>query len=275
MPTKKIVVALLIILVAVGGFVAGLILLRDSQDIRQEAAVPDGTATVSIEPATANFDVGDSFTSSIFFNSANVPISGIAVRLKYPYSGTTPEIAVNTIDINSVLLSGGQWTCPVKSSSLVGTEVVIDIACANQSQSGFISNQQVKLADINFSVNTQPAVSPLTMRFDPAESIITRKSDGSDILLIPSSTGSYSVGATTQPTTPPTSPTPTGAQTLSPTPTSIMTITPSPTSAQTATPTASTTKGGETLPDAGMGYPAIIGTGFGILVMLGAFLLAF
>lgn len=281
MPAKKIVVALLIILVAVGGFVSGLMLLRDRQELREEAAVPGGTATVTIEPATGSFNVGDNFTSTIYFNPANVAISGVAVRLKYPYSGSSPAVVAETITINSALLSSGEWTCPIKNASQEASEVLIDISCVNQSQSGFVSNQQVKLADINFSVNSEPSVSPLTMRFDNAESIITRKSDGSDILLIPSSTGSYSIGGTSQqqPTSTPatTTVTPTTAQTTSPTPTARLTASPSPTGTLTATasPTLATTKGGDQLPDAGIGLPTMMGAGFGLLILLGALVFAF
>jgi len=52
MSAKKILAALVVIVVAIGGFVAGLILLRERQDLREEAAVPGGQATVSIEPAS-------------------------------------------------------------------------------------------------------------------------------------------------------------------------------------------------------------------------------
>lgn len=277
MPAKKIIIAVLIILVAVGGFVAGLVLLRNNQDIRDEAAVPGGTATVSLEPATASYDVGEEFTSSVFFNPANVAISGVAVRLRYPYSGSDPEVTVESITINNSLLSGGDWTCPVKSSSQEGTEVVIDIACGNQTEAGFISNQNVKLADIRFSVNSEPAADPLTIRFDSAESIITDKASGQDILLIPSSTGSYTIGQanvepTAAPTTADTSPTPTTTTTLTATPSPTGTVTA--TSTPSPTTTSSTTKGGEELPDAGFGNPTIMGAGFGLLILLGAIVLA-
>lgn len=272
MPVKKIIVAVLIILVAVGGFVAGLVLLQDNQELREEAAVPGGTATVSLEPATASYDVGDTFTSTVYFNPANVAISGVAVRLRYAYNGAQPEVHTDgsMITINNSLLSSGDWTCPVKTVSEEGTEVVIDIACGNQSESGFVSNQDVKLADIEFEVNSEPASDPLTIRFDSAESIITDKASGQDILLIPSSTGSYTIGATSGPTAT-TAPTQAAS---SPTPTTQLTVTPSPTGTISATPTKVVTKGGDELPDAGIGYPTMMGAGFGLLILMGAILLA-
>ena len=112
MPAKKVVVALLIILVAIGGFVAGLVLLRERQSLVEEAAVPTGTAEVSISPETGNFNVGDTINTSVYFNPANNTISGVAVRLTYPFSGATPEISVSSIQVNPSLLSSGDWTCP-------------------------------------------------------------------------------------------------------------------------------------------------------------------
>src|SRR3972149_3721645 len=138
MPAKKIVVALLIILVAVGGFVAGLVLLREKQTLTEEAAVPGGQAEVSITPETGDFNVGDTIRTSVFFNPANVPISGVAVRITYPFNGATPELSVTTIEVNPSLLSSGDWTCPTQNSKFEGTNVVVDIACGNTSSAGFV-----------------------------------------------------------------------------------------------------------------------------------------
>src|SRR3989344_4595789 len=271
MPAKKIIVALLIIIVAVGGFVAGLVLLRERQELREEASVPTGQAEVSISPETGDYEVGDTINSSIYFNPANIAISGVAVRLTYPFSGTTPEVSVSSIEANSTLLSSGDWTCPIQNSSLSGGNVVVDISCTNTSAFGFTANTATLLANLTLRVDRTPSVSPLVIRFDPAESIITRKTNNEDILLIPTSTGSYTVaGATTQISG---TPTPTTRVTGSPTPTTRLTGTVTPTRAvsATATPTG-TGKGG--LPDAGVSYPTYFGIGLGILVIIGAALLA-
>src|SRR3989344_6438172 len=240
MPAKKLLIAILIIIVAVGGFVAGLFLLQQRQEIREEAAVPGGQAEVSVSPATGNFNVGDTIDTSVSFNPANIAISGVAVRLSYPFSGATPEISVPSIQISSALTSSGDWTCPTQTSTQQGSNVVIDIACANTSASGFTANNDILLANVKLQINREPATQPLVMRFDPALSVITRKSDNQDILLIPTSTGSYTVGNFVEATSTPT---------LAPS----GTVTPSPkvTKTPTASPSGSTTKGGETLPEAG------------------------
>jgi hypothetical protein len=269
MTPRKIFVTVLIVLVAVGGFVAGLFLLGDKQEVREEAAVPGGQAKVSLKPETGNFNVGDTVNLEVYFNPANIPISGVAVRLKYPFTGTSPEVSVSSIEVNSSLLSSGFWTCPTQESTQSGEDVIINIACANTSSAGFTSNSDTLLANVALQVNRAPSVSPFVVRFDQVESVITRKTDTTDILLIPTSTGSYSIaGAGTQ-----ISPSPTNQVTAAPTTTITSTTTPTriPTATTTATP-----KGGteEQLPDAGVSYPTMFGLGLGVLVIIGAILLA-
>ena len=270
MPTKKILVALLIIAVAIGGFVAGLILLQEQQEIREEASTPTGTATVSLSPETGNFNVGDTINTNVYFDPKGVVINGVAVRLTYPFSGSTPEVTVSSIEVSSSLLSSGDWTCPTQDSSLSGDTVIIDVACANTSAAGFTANTDTLLANIRLNVTRTPQVSPFVIRFDNVNSVIYRKSDNKDILLVPTSTGSYTVAGSTQPT-----PTPVDVE-VTPMPTLTATATPtaSPTATLIATPTTVVSKGGE-LPDAGVSLPTVFGVSLGILVIVAAALLAF
>ncbi len=268
MPAKKIIVALLIIVVAVGGFVAGLYLLRQKQNIEEEAAVPGGQAEVSISPSSGNFDIGQTIDASVSFNPANIPISGVAVRITYPFTGSTPEVSVSSIQISTALTSTGDWTCPTQTNSAQSGNVVIDIACANTSANGFTANTDTLLANVKLQVNKQPASQPLVLRFDSALSVITRKSDNQDILLIPTSTGSYTVGTVAEVTN---TPAPTAAVTTA----VSVTRTPTPRLSVTAAPTA--TGSGTTtdqLPDAGVSYPTVLGVGLGIMVIVGSMLLA-
>ena len=274
MTTRKILVALLIILVAISGFVAGLYLLRQRQELREEAAVPTGQAKVALKPESGNYNVGDEIPLQIYFNTANIPISGIAVRVKYPYSGSTPEVSVVTdsITINSTLLSTGDWDCPTKTSSEQSGNVYIDIACVLPgSATGYTNNTDTLLGEVKLKVNRATAASPFMVGFDQVESVITRKSDNSDILLIPTSTGSYSIaGAGVQAT-------PTATPRVSPTATPRVSVTATPTTTATRIPSASptaTTKGGEQLPDAGVPFPTMLGIGLGVMVVIGGVLLA-
>lgn len=269
MQAKKVLVAGLIILVAIGGFVAGLFLLKQNQEIREEASTPTGTATAAISPDSGNFDVGDTISTSVYFNPKNIVINGVAVRLTYPFSGSTPEVTVTSIEVNSTLLSSGDWTCPTQDSTLSGQTVVIDVACANTSASGFTANNDTLLANIDLKVERAPEASPFVIRFNNERSVITRKSDNNDILLTPTSTGSYTVGEILTTSTP----TPTSRITGTVTPTPRLSASPTATPRPSGTVTPTPTTGG-TLPDAGVSLPTVFGISLGILVIAAAVLLA-
>src|SRR3990172_3756705 len=276
MTAKKTLAAVLVILVAIGGFVAGLYLLRQRQELREEAAVPSGQAEVSVFPTTGNFDVGDTFPVSVRFNTSNIAISGISVRLTYQYTGASPEVVADSIEINSSLLASGDWNCPTRNISSQAGSVFIDIGCANLSAGGFSTNTDTLLATFNMTVERVPAIEPVVLRFDPSQSVITQKTDTQDILLIPTSTGEYTVSGAAQPTPtslPTATPTKVPGAALSPTPiaTSSPTATKTPTPTKVATPTAT---GAAQLPDAGVSYPTIIGIGLGLLLIFGALILA-
>lgn len=273
MTPKKIIIALLLILVVAGGAIAGLFLIRERQEIEEQAAVPGGVAEASIFPTSGSFDVGDTFPVSIYFNTANNPISGIQIQLVYPYSGATPEITAGNIEISSALLSSGTWTCPVQEIKEEGSEVNINIVCAENSAFGFSSSGDTLLATMDLTVNRVPSVSPLIIRFDPSKSVITHKTTGEDILLVPQSEGSYAVS---------------GAEVIVPTITVVptdapdVTVTVAPTTAATLTPTmtptptaaaVSPTEAPELL-DAGVSAPTIILIGIAILVIMGSLILA-
>lgn len=280
MKVRKIAVAVLIIVVAIGGFVAGLILLQERQELREEASVPGGKARVSITPGTGSFGVGDTISASVYFNSANIAISGVAVRLSYPFSGLTPELTVTNININPSLLSSGDWTCPTQNSAQLGGNVVIDIACANTGASGFKTSSDTLLANLSIQVGRVPTKDPLVVSFDPALSVITRKSDNEDILLIPAGVASYSILGAVGPTATEAPVSPTSALTTgtviptkTPTPTVQATSTPKPTTSVTGTVTV-TPVPTISLPDAGVSYPTVLGIGLGAFLILGAILLA-
>lgn len=272
--TKKILLSLLVVVFAVVGIVIGVKLVRESQELREEAAVEDGRAEVSLFPATGTFEVGDSFPVSVYFNSFGIPISGVSVRLFYPYSGVTPEFVPSDIEINSFLLTDPNWTCPTRNITAEGGTVNIDIACGNLGYTGFTTTANILLATFTFTVTRTPTVDPVIVRFNPDPNIssITRKIDGRDILNIPTSTGEYSVLGVVPITSPTATPTTIPTTTLTPTATLTPTLTVTPTA--TATPTLTATPTKAALPDAGVSYPTILGIGLGVLVILGAFILA-
>jgi hypothetical protein len=259
MPVKKVVASLVVIIIAVTGFVAGLLLLRERQNINEKAAVPGGQATVTLSPATGTYKVGDTIKMSVYFQTANIIVSGVAVRLTYPFTGISPEVSVTGVTVNSTFLSSGNWTCPTQNSSLQNGNVIIDLACANTAAMGFATNTNTLLGTIDLKVNKAPATSPLVVRFDPTLSIITRKSDNQDILLIPTSVGTYTI----------TSGVPTATPVLSGSPTPTLKVSVTPTKKVSVTPT------DEEIVDAGVSYPTLLSFFAGVLLIAGSLTLSF
>jgi hypothetical protein len=288
MSARKVIISVLGILVLIGGVVAGVLLIKQRQELTKEAAVPGGQAKVSLYPTSGTFNLNNSFPISIYFNTSGVAISGITVRLTYPYSGINPEITASNISINSIIERSADWNCPTKSVSAEGGNVLIDIACANIGASGYSNNSDTLLATFDLAVTRIPVTNPVRLRFDPSQSIITQKTNGQDILNIPdpqTAEGVYTIGGTAQPTNTPTpttkpgitvTPTPITKLTITPTPTSRLTTTPTPTLrlTSTPTPTKAQTKGGTELPSAGFGTPTIVGLGLGIILIISSLILA-
>jgi hypothetical protein len=268
MANKKNLLAVIgVIVILIIGIAAGIYLIRRQQK-KIQASVTGGQATIAITPQTGTYQVGDNITTNISFNSAGIPISGIAVRLKYFYSGNIPELYASNLNINPTLLSAGDWSCPVKKIDVATTEVSIDISCVNFSSSGFTSTQDTNLASFEIKANKIPTTNPTSISFDAQKSVITRKSDGEDVLLIPESMASYTITGSDGGLGG-------GSATITPSPTatatSSATITPSPT-AKTSTPNATTSAD---LPETGFSLPTLLGIITGSALLIVSLYLAF
>lgn len=276
MTPKKIAISLILILVLVGGFVAGVILIRDRQDIEEKAAVPGGDAEVSILPTSGSYDPGDTVPISIYLNTANIPINGVQVRLFYPFSGSTPEIRASNIEVNPALISSGDWTCTTLEVTELEGNVNIDVGCSIIAANGFSTNADTLLVTMDLTIERAPQINPVEIRFDPNQSKVKQLSNGEDILLIPQSSATYTIsgGEVTQPTATPT-PTDVPPGDPTPTPTTVPSVTPTPTTVVTATPTSiPTITATPTLMESGFSYPTLIGIGLAILVIMGSLALA-
>lgn len=287
MSKKSIVASVFAVLVLVAGIYAGVQLVKQRQNLQEQAAVPGGQARVSLFPTSGSFKVGDSLPVSVYFNTSGVSVSSVKLRLVYPFTGTAPEVTASNIQINQVIESSGDWNCPTKSVTTEGQNVAIDIACANIGASGYSTTSDTLLATFNLTVNQIPQSNPFSLRFDPSQSIITQKSNGQDILNIPdpsTAVGTFTVTndqgspaptsppstTTTAPTaTPSPTKTPTPTQTVKPTSTPTGTIAPTTTLKPTATPTSSAN-----LPVSGNSTPTYIGLGLGLILIIASVILA-
>lgn len=291
MSKKSIFASVLMIIILAGGVFAGVMLVKQQQELREKAAVPGGQARVSLFPTSGSFNVGDNLPVSVYFNTSGVSISSVTLRLVYPFTGAAPEISASEIEINQIIQNSGNWNCPTKTVTTEGQNIAIDIACANISAAGYSTKTDTLLATFKLTVNKIPQTNPFSLRFDPSRSIITQKSNGQDILNIPDNeTGQaiFTVSVPTGPTLTPTkgaSPTPTKIPTSTPTPTKVPTATPTtrlsptPTNVVTNTPTVTpkvtnVPTSSTQLPDAGYSIPSYIGLGLGMLLIITAILLA-
>lgn len=243
---KNVIIFFLISIITITGSLLAVLFINNRQQIGKKAVVSGGTATLSFRPAGGNFNVGSVIPVAIWFNTRGTFISAVSLRANYSYSGTTPELSAANIQINSNLLTTGDWSCPVKTITPVSGTMQIDIACINVSTAGYFSSEETLLGQFSLSIDRNPSVNPVTLRFDPAQSKITRKNDAQDILgTLGAAVFQIGSGPTTTPnplaTSTPTVIPPTPTLTLAATPTSTPRVSATPTPTLPATCQAATT----------------------------------
>lgn len=216
---KKFLIGLVLIIL-LAALLAGLYLIRQQQLVGKKAAIPTGTATIKLSPETKTVAPGTTFPVQILFTTGGQPISAVTVDLSYPYTGSAPPIIVSNLQLNASLLATGEWSVPIKNFPSENGLARIRLAAANTSLGGYSSTTETLLATIIFQGNSPGTI---TVTFNPTESKITMKATGQDNLLIPASTGIYTVQGVSASPTPTTgvvpSPTPTQRPAGSPTPT--------------------------------------------------------
>lgn len=244
--SRRVVLGIIVLVLIAAAIPVTMYLVKQRQELREKASVPGGQASVSVAPTTGSYSVGQTFPVSVSFNTAGIAISGIAIRLTYTYSENTPPITASDLQISPDLLGTGDWFCPIKTITPQAGIVKIDLACLNVNVAGYSNTENTPLATFNLQASAVPQTNPVVLSFDAQESKITRKDNGEDTLMIPQSTGTYTI---TQVGVTPT-PTPTGGPTRTPTPTQpAATATPTPTNPPPGGPTSTPT------PTRGIGGP--------------------
>lgn len=208
--------------------------------VRAYQAGQPGKLTLS--PSTYSATTGQNFTIDVKLNTGGQAISGAAMRLTYPVPATPDLEVVSVVQNNSLGL-----IFPFSPSATVDAgKMVIDAVAMTTAQSGYTSSGDVTLVTITLRANK--AFSNKAFTFDQSQSLLTKKSDASDVL---GTLGTASVTATgtTVPAATPSpgaSPTPTTSSVASPTPTTSTGTTPTPTTAASTgtTPTPDAIGGG-------------------------------
>ncbi|MBP9781182.1 hypothetical protein KBC89_00850 [Candidatus Woesebacteria bacterium] len=216
---KAIIITLGGILIMSIGVIIALVVSSSSVDPRKSASVPGGTVEVSLSPTARTLNPGESTTVTVTLDTKGTPISGIAVRVLYPFSGTAPSMTASN---PNPLISqrDSNWSCQVVSTTVDTNAVKIDLGCLYVAQAGFISSTPIPLESFTLTAGSVSVSTPYTLSFEPASTVVTSKATGEDIAAIPTNTSIITVSATTAATPTPT-PTPTIGITATPTPTSI------------------------------------------------------
>jgi len=216
---KAIIITLGGILIMSIGVIIALVVSSSSVDPRKSASVPGGTVEVSLSPTARTLNPGESTTVTVTLDTKGTPISGIAVRVLYPFSGTVP--AMTASNPNPLISQrDSNWSCQVVSTTVDTNVVKIDLGCLYVAQAGFISSTPIPLESFTLTAGSVGVSTPYTLSFEPASTVVTSKATGEDIAAIPTNTSIITVSATTAATPTPT-PTPTIGVTATPTPTSI------------------------------------------------------
>ena len=258
--SKEILIAILGTLLLGMGLAVGILLVRQNQQIKEKAATSTGTVKVFLSPETKTVQAGQTFSVNILLDTDGRYISALTLDLSYPYTGDTPPIEAKDVQVSSNLIVSGNWNFPIKTVNSDNQLVQIRIGGLNSSSQGYKTTGEETVATINFKAQKEGSIN---LAFNPTTTKATDKTTGEDILLTPSSYGSYTVQATTGTATPIATATPSGSETQTP----QATRTPIPVNTPTSSPVPA--------PESGISFPTAIGIGSGILLLIGASMLAF
>jgi len=252
---KAILITALGTLLLGGGLAVGILLVRQSQQIKEKAATSTGTVKVFLSPETKNIQVGQVFSVNVLLDTDGRYISALTLDLSYPYTGNTPPIEATDIQVSSNLVVSGDWNFPIKTINTDNQLVQIRIGGLNTSSQGYKTTGEETVATINFKAQ---ATGSINLSFNPTTTKATDKTTGEDILLTPSSYGSYTASGPT------TTETPVPTATINNTPTTTTSATSHTTSIPIATPTPSLAP----VPESGISLPTVVGIGGGTLLLV-------
>ena len=139
------------------------------------AYVAGGAGSATLAPASSAWQTGETSDVAIQIKSGTAAISSVAVRVNIPVISS--DIEVTGIDTNTAL---SEWSFPVKTASVVGNSIQVDIMALNTSVSGATIATPTTLATIH--IRALKAFSAKTITFDTSVSKMYKKSPAEDIL---------------------------------------------------------------------------------------------
>ncbi len=252
---SKVVLSVLGLLVLFGGLGAGLLLVRQNQDIARKAAP---STAISINPQSQSLKPGDSFTFSVNMNTGTNAVTAFDIRLNFD-----PAV----IQVASLTLGSGLNGFSAFTNTFDNTAGTIAYAAFNVDTSKAAIGSDIEVLKVNATIKPD-AVSGSNITFDPATAASATQ-EGQNVItsMVP---GTVSVqGASAAPTLSPTT---------QPTTRATATATASATVRPTSSAPAATLKPSQTampLPETGTSWTTYLGIIIGAVAIVGALIAAF
>lgn len=246
MKGKKLIVAIVVVVVLVVGVIAGILLVRRSQDIRRKAAP---ATTLKVSPSTQSKLPGQSVTFTILMDTGENEVTGVDLSLNFDTSA---------IEITSVIKGSGISIFDQITKDEIDNDAgTVSYSAFTLNATSAVSGAFLEALRITGEVRETATAGTYQMVFFPTSSVTGV--DGDNVLLT-DTPGSLSVLALAASSTPTASPDPDAS--------------PSPTATPTATASATPTATPDALPDAGVSWPTLFGIGVGTLLLIGSLILA-
>ncbi len=243
----KIVLAIVAVVVLIGGLAVGIYLSGQEQDISSEAAP---ATTLKISPSTQTKFPGQTVTFTVVMNTGDNLATGVDVNLRYD----PLVVEVETVIKGSGISAFDQITRD-STDAIDGT---ISYSAFTSNALAAVSGTSLEVLRVTGRVVDEARSGNYDIIFS-GTTTVSGVEDGEDVL-IGSTKGTLSVLAA-------------AGEGDTPTPTASASATPVATSS--ATPTASASATPEVLIDAGVSFPSILSAGLGILTIVGSLLLLF
>ncbi len=229
MDNKKKLITAIVFLVLVASIIAGVLLVRENQNISEKAAP---ATNLTFSPVSVALIKGQTFTTNSRINTGTNLVTGIDIEISYnpaiiQLSQITPT---SSLSIFTNAATGQVIKNEINNTN--GTARFI--AFVLDKNSGITGQKDILAISGTVMANAQPATYQITYS---ATTSIAAMNESQNSLL---SKSAFSLNVTNPTPTP--SPSPTATPTKSPSPTPTPTKSPSPTPTPTKSPTATPTK---------------------------------
>lgn len=180
--------SLLLLLMIAMGVTAFFVTQGGQFDLRKRASAPGGDVTLTLQPGTQTYAVGDTLTTDVMLNTGGRAISGVAMRLVFPYNASSPVLDVidadpqtSGIQIQSTasILDASFATNVNVAQGQPSGQMFIDFSATTNTTAGYSNTTGQKIATITFKAKRAGVVA---IEHDPTRSQVTDKATSLDVL---------------------------------------------------------------------------------------------